>query len=109
MKLQREINLLKKLEILGGKVKYTHNSVYDGRKQTVALMKIAGKYYQGYAQLSDKDKFSRKMGRLISLGRAFKQYEKDGKEDEQGNIQHTSIIPDQQWMFTEDRDDNDKK
>ena len=88
----QEKTLLAELNKLNGKVKYTHKSKYDGRQQSVALMKIDGQYFQGTALLSDKDVFSRKLGRVIALGRAFKMYE-DG----------VAIVPQEQWKFKEDR------
>lgn len=95
MKTKSEISNLDMLETLNGKVKYTHKSVHDGRKQTVALVKIDEKYYQGNAQCSKKDVFSRKIGRAISLGRAMKNYQ-DGN-----HINMESISND--FRFKEDR------
>lgn len=92
MKTMQENTLLARLSNLKGKVKYTHSSQYDGRRQSVALMKIGGQYFQGTATLSDKDVFSRKLGRVIALGRAFKMYEAG-----------RAIVPQEQWKFKEDR------
>lgn len=95
MKTKTEIKNLKELKELGGKFKCTHKGEYDGRRQTVALIKIDGEYYQGNAQCSHKDMFSRKIGRAIALGRAMENY-KEGR--------HMSIesIP-EEWRFQEDR------
>ena len=95
MKTESEKSNLKLLETIGGKVKYTHKSVHDGRRQTIALVKAGDKYYQGNAQCSKSDSFSRKIGRAISLGRALKNY----KEGAIINIE--SVFND--FRFREDR------
>jgi len=92
MKTTQEKTLLAELSRLKGKVKYTHKSKYNGRQQTIALMKIDGQYFQGTALLSSKDVFSRKLGRVIALGRAFKMFEEG-----------VAIVPEEQWKFKEDR------
>ena len=75
-KTNHERQLLKRLKSLNGKVKYNHNAEYDGKRQSVALIIIDNKFYQGTATLSEKDQFNRKLGRAIALGRAFKNYDK---------------------------------
>jgi len=92
MKTKSEVILLQRLNLLSGKVKYTHKSEYDGRRQTVALLKIGDKYYQGTACVSHKDIFDKKIGRAVALGRAFKMFD-----------ECKDIIPDDKWKFKEDR------
>jgi hypothetical protein len=87
-----EIRLLKKLDGLGGGVKFSHQGQYDGRRKTAALIRIDGKYYQGIAVLSRKDFFSRKLGRVIALGRAFRMFE-EGR----------SIVPNEDWAFKDEK------
>jgi hypothetical protein len=96
-KTSEEIQLRNEIKKLNGKWKVTHKSVFDGRRQTVALIKINEKYYEGYAQCSHHDKFDRKLGRVIALGRAMKQY-REGKDVSLASI-------DNRWRFVEDRND----
>jgi hypothetical protein len=70
MKYQQEIKLLNKIKELNGKVKY----IYEN-DCTTAILKIDGKYNIGYSICNELDQFSKKKGRVISLGRAFKMYE----------------------------------
>lgn len=74
MKTEQEKKLLEELNKLNGEVRYSHNLKYDGRRMTVAVVKINDKFYSGNAQLSLKDKFDRKIARVISLGRAMKHF-----------------------------------
>lgn len=76
MKTTEEQKRLEQLKLLNGEVRYTHASSYDGRRQSIAIVKINDKYYWGIAQLSEQDKFSRKIARVISLGRAMKNFQK---------------------------------
>ena len=70
MKTRHEIDLLSTIKKLNGLVKI----VYDERLQTYAILKIDGKYYKGISKLSSKDKFDKKLGRVIALGRAMLKY-----------------------------------
>lgn len=92
MKTRQEIMLLEKLKELGGRVKYCHNCRHDGRRQTSALLKIGDNYYGGHAAVSNKDVFDKKLGRVISLGRAFDSYKRG-----------VVCKPEEQWKFKEDR------
>ena len=75
MKTKSELKLLKDLEKVGGKILYcTHNDRHDGRRGTNIYMTISDKVYLGCAECGHKDKFDRKIGRAIALGRAFKNY-----------------------------------
>ena len=78
-KTKHERVLLKKLEDLKGKVKYTHKAKHKGRRQSVAMVDIDKKEYKGVATLGNKERFNRKIGRVISLGRALKNFEFDSK------------------------------
>ena len=78
MKSQNELNLLEDIKKIDGKFRLTHASSYDGRRQTIAVIKTGGEYYQGSSQCCKTDKFSRRTGREIALGRAFKAFI-DGK------------------------------
>lgn len=66
MKTRQEINLLKTLKLLNGKVKYLYTN-----GESRAILKINNKYYDGYARTSTRDKFDRKIARVITLGRAL--------------------------------------
>ena len=73
-KTKAEALLLKQIETIHGKWGLTHKSEYDGKRQTVAILKVDGKYYTGHAIVSHKDTFCRWKGRVIALGRAYKNY-----------------------------------
>lgn len=97
MKTEQEKTLMSKLKKLKGKVKYIYSRIFThariGRRtDTTAIMKIAGKYYFGTAELSKKDTFDRKMGRTVSLGRAFKNY-----------VNKKNVVPEEHQKFKEDR------
>lgn len=96
MQINHEKRVLKEIEKLNGKYKFTHDGSYDGRRQTTALIKIDGKYYQGSSQCSFKDTFDRKIGRAISLGRAFHNYLKGDYIDLESISSN--------WRFKEDVD-----
>jgi hypothetical protein len=100
MKTRHERKILSKIQELNGKYKVCHNLVYDGRRETVALIKIDGKYYSGNAQLSNQDRFDRKIGRAIALGRAYKKF-KLGIELPISSINN-------EYKFREDRVENEK-
>ena len=78
MKTKTERANLKELEKLGGKVKYIHIHKGMGQAGTQALVKVDSKFYYGEARCSDKDYFSKKIGRAIALGRAMKNYKNNG-------------------------------
>ena len=69
-----ERKIIEKLKIIDGKVKCIHNN-YLGQRQTMSIIKINNNYYIGRALCSNEDNFSRKVGRSISLGRAWLSYE----------------------------------
>ena len=96
MKTKSEIINLKKLEKLGGKIKYNHQGKYDGRRESSVLIKVNGKHYRSNAYCSHKDKFSKKLGRAVALGRAMINLEK-GEEWPLKNIPN-------EWRFAEDRE-----
>ena len=75
MKTKSEIELIKKIEKIGGKWSVCHCGTYDGRKQTYAAIKIGDDYWIGESQCSRKDTWNRKIGRIIALGRAFWKYQ----------------------------------
>jgi hypothetical protein len=60
-----------RINLLGGKCKFNYQGTYDGRKQTLAVIKVGGKYYHATAECSLKDQFNKKIGRAIALGRAW--------------------------------------
>lgn len=97
MKTKNEIENLKKLKKLDGKFKCNHQGKYDGRKQTTVLIKVDGKYYQGQAQCSKKDIFSKKLGRAVALGRAMIRLE-EGKDMPLKSVAN-------EWRFREDREE----
>lgn len=69
MKTKQEIEILKEIEKLGGKVKHIYDREYSG-----AILKIDGKYYVGQAKLSKYDQYQKKIARIITLSRAMKNY-----------------------------------
>lgn len=77
MKPKHERELLSSIRNAGGRFRLTHQAVHDGRKMTVAYLKVGDAYYCGQAQCSKKDRFSKKIGRQIALGRALKAYDYD--------------------------------
>lgn len=92
VKTKNERKVLDKISKLQGKIKCIHNN-YLGRRQTISIMKIENKYYMGCALCGVKDNFSRKVGRSISIGRAWLNYEDK-------NIQHS--MP-EEFKFREDQ------
>jgi len=70
--------LTEQIEEAGGKWKCSHSSMNDGRRATVVLIRVDGKYYQGIAQCSEKEPmFLKWMGRKIAMGRAVGNMLKD--------------------------------
>ena len=74
MKTKNEVKVLKVLEQLGGKFYCTHAGSLDGRRQTQVWLDIKGVIYTGTSECSHKDRFDKKFGRAIALGRAMKNY-----------------------------------
>lgn len=95
MQTKSEVKCIKRIKELGGQYKVTHTGTYDGRRTTTALIKIDGKYYEDSAQCSKQDRFDKKVGRSIALGRALVNY------DEKRVISLESIP--NIWRFKEDR------
>lgn len=70
--LQHELRLREKIESIGGKIKYNHQEVsLSGSRVTQAVIYIDNEYYVGVAFCNPLDQFSRPLGRVIALGRAF--------------------------------------
>lgn len=90
-KTTRELILIKSLEKVNAEVQYTHASSYDGRRQTICMIKIKDKFFRGISVVSKKDFFDKKIGRVVSLGRAYKNY----KDDEH-------VVPEEFWRFVGD-------
>lgn len=68
---KNEKRILKEIEEMGGRWELTHKSEYDGKRQSVAVIKANNKYGIGHALLSRKDVFNKRIGREIALGRAL--------------------------------------
>jgi hypothetical protein len=77
MKTKSEMRVLNKLSVLGGKYKAHHWGNTDGRRTSFVYIKIKDKYYYGESQCSRKDKFDKRLGRAIALGRAMQNYDKE--------------------------------
>jgi len=75
MKTNQEKKILAKLKEVRGKFRISHQGQCDGKRQTNVLIMIDKKYYTGNAQCSRKDKFSKKMGRVVAFGRAMNNFE----------------------------------
>lgn len=77
--------ILAKVKAKGGCVRLNYHHMYDGRRGTYAKITIDDKDYVATSECSSSDKFNKKMGRSIALGRAWKRYFeeaslKDGEE-----------------------------
>jgi len=99
-KITHEIKLRNRIKLLGGKFKFNYLGQFDGRKQSTAVIKIANKYYMGFAECSKKDEFNRKIGRAIALGRAWKRYEAKNSHDIESMKKSSPLA-----LFKEDRPD----
>lgn len=71
MKTNEEKRLLKFLDDNKIKLRMTHTT-YDGKHQTIAYIKIGKDYFQGVATCSKTDRFDKKIGRVMAIGRAVK-------------------------------------
>ena len=76
MKTNHEIKMLNELKKLGGTYYCNHNGSWDGRRISTVWLEINGEFYRGQAAVSDKDRFDRKKGRAIAMGRAMNHYQK---------------------------------
>lgn len=75
MELELQFEKIKnQVKIRGGQVWISHNSVCDGRRGTVVILKIGTEEYMGDAYCSLDDMFSKKKGRSIAIGRAWKKF-----------------------------------
>ena len=75
MKTRNEIKLLARIKEMNGLMKIVHQ-YSDDKKRTYAMLKIDGKYYEGMSECSNQDQFDKKIGRVIAIGRAVKEFEK---------------------------------
>lgn len=81
VKTKSERKIIEKINKLNGKFKCIHNK-YLGQRQTISIIKIDNNYFMDRALCSNKDNFSRKLGRAVSIGRAWLNYENK-------NVQHS--------------------
>jgi hypothetical protein len=55
----------------GGNYSLNYDYRYDGRQGVIATIYLNDKMFKGISECSHKEKFDKKLGRLIALGRAY--------------------------------------
>ena len=74
MKTKAEIKILRELEALNAEWVVTYGETEDKRKTTAVTLLIERRGYSGYSRTSKLDNYNKSRGRVIALGRAFKDY-----------------------------------